>query len=102
MTKTRQFIGKMVVVRSGQAGVHIGKLLARDGDRVWLSGAERLWSWKVAQTTGRVASCSEIAVYGVLRGECRIAVQVPLHEIAGVHEIIPLSLDAMKTWGATP
>ena len=93
-----KFEGKQVVVRSGQAGVFVGKLLHREGDRVWLQNSLRLWLWKVAKSTDLVASCSEIATHGVLKASCRLSCVVPMHEVGQVIEIIPLTKVAAETF----
>lgn len=98
MTKKPNMVGKVVVVRSGQSGVHVGKLVAREGDRVTLEKSTRLWYWKVAQTTGQVSSCSEIATYGVKLKECKVGATLPLCEVGGVCEIIPLTKAAQETF----
>lgn len=90
--------GKIVVVRSGQSGVHVGKLQHAEGDRVWLGDAQRLWYWKVAKMTGNVASCSEIATHGIARDACRLGAKLPLIEVGSVCEIIPATKEAQKTW----
>lgn len=97
-TKIPTMVGRVVVVRSGQSGVHVGRLLAKNSDGVLLADATRLWYWKVAKMTGQVSSCSEIAVYGIKKSECRLAVEVALHEIGGVCEVIPLTKAAIETF----
>lgn len=95
-------VGKVVVVRSGQSGVHVGKLLASAGDRVWLADAQRLWSWKVAKQTqnkpGNVATCSEIATNGIVKSESRLATKLAVIEIGSVCETIPATKEAQQTW----
>ena len=59
-------LGTLVVVRSGQAGVFVGKLAEREGDRVVLRDSLRLGSWRVAQTTGHVASGGDPVVFMTL------------------------------------
>ncbi len=97
-TTNTSMIGKHVVIRSGQAGVFVGVLLAHGGDRVTLKDSTRLWYWKAAKLTDQVASCSELATYGVKLSECKPSVAVPLHEIGQVIEVIPMTSAAVATF----
>lgn len=47
--KSDPWIGKYVVVRTRDAGVHAGKLVSRDGRECELTESRRLWYWKVAE-----------------------------------------------------
>ena len=47
-TATDPWIGKFVVVRCRDAGVHAGTLVSRSNRQCELTGARRLWHWKVA------------------------------------------------------
>jgi hypothetical protein len=51
-----------VVVRTYSAGVHVGELKSREGKEVVLTDAQRIWSWKGANTL------HEIALRGVGKG----------------------------------
>lgn len=46
--QTDPWIGKYVVVRTRDAGVHAGILASRNGRECELSESRRLWYWKVA------------------------------------------------------
>lgn len=77
-------VGRYVIVRSDQAGVHAGTLIeARDG-RVLLSGARRLYQW---QGAGGIA-LSGVAVHGIVASGCKIDAKVDLAEIGGCCEIL--------------
>lgn len=57
------WIGKYVIVRCRDAGVHAGILKSRDGDRQCeLTDARRLWYWKAA---GKAAFLSGVANHGL-------------------------------------
>lgn len=77
----------LVVVRSWDAGVHVG-LLARydreNGD-VELFDARRLWRWDGAHTL------HEVALRGCNGSRTRLSEPVPLIGIPGVCEVIPVS-----------
>lgn len=91
----------MVVVRSSQSGVWLGRLVYKAGDEVKLSDARRLWYWAGA------ASLSQLATEGVSKpNDCKFAVPVPEVIVLGVCEIIPalagavLSVAKVKEWRA--
>lgn len=75
-----------VLVRTQNAGVHVGRLYERIGDVVTLVDARRIWYWKGAFTL------SEMSQKGVANpDECKFSIAVPTITILGVIEIIPLS-----------
>lgn len=92
-----------VCIRSYAAGVHVGYLKSKtptpSGVIVELVNSRRIWKWEGA------ASLSQLAIDGV-SGDSRIAKELPLIEIVGVIEIIPLSEKArtniysQKEWTA--
>lgn len=84
-------IGKHVVIRTYSAGVHIGELVAKDGQNVLLKDARRLWSWKGAFTL------SEVATGGVASGS-RMSTAVDLIELTQAVEIIPTTEAARKVF----
>ena len=55
-------IGKYVIVRCRDAGVHAGVLLGHEGREATLSESRRLWYWKAA-VPGKYLS--GVAVYGL-------------------------------------
>lgn len=57
-----QWIGKYVVVRTRDAGVHAGILKSRDGRACELTESRRLWYWKVAD---KGAFLSGVATLGL-------------------------------------
>lgn len=73
----RENKGKVVVARSSQSGVWIGREVARreldSGIVVDLVDAHRIWSWSGA------LSCSSIAATGIDGGKVDVAVNVTVH-----------------------
>lgn len=96
--KARNLVGTRVIVRSGQSGVHHGIVLHKEADRIVLADSERLWYWKVLKQTGSVASCSELAMYGVDRAKSRIAARLPWIEVSGICEVIPIAEAAEESF----
>ncbi len=87
-------IGQHVVVRTFSAGVHIGTLVAKDGENVLLKDARRLWKWAGAFTL------SEVATAGVKKTDSRIACMIPMIELTNANEIIPTTEKARATFEA--
>lgn len=84
-------LGKVCVIRTYSAGVHIGTVEAKSGTNVLLSNAVRLYKWSGAFTLSEVASA------GVGTGS-RISAEVPLIELSQAVEIIPTSEGARATF----
>ena len=75
-----------VLIRSQNAGVHVGRLYERVGDVVTLVDSRRIWYWQGAFTL------SEMSQKGVENPqECKFSIAVPTITILGVIEIIPLT-----------
>jgi len=55
-TQTKSKQKQLVVVRTINAGVHIGRMESRNGDEIVLSQSRRLWRWGGANTLNEVAS----------------------------------------------
>lgn len=77
------FIGQHVVLRTTNAGVHIGTLASISNGEAVVTSARRLWYWKGAFTL------SEVATAGVDKKGTRMAAEVPTMQVNGVIEIIP-------------
>lgn len=75
--------GTRVLIRTNGAGVHYGKLIARNGQEVHLKSARRIWSWNGA------LSLSEIAVSGVDLKNSKLSVEID--EI-----ILPTAIEIIK------
>lgn len=89
---TSPLIGQHVVVRTYSAGVHVGTLVAKDGENVLLSDARRLWKWAGAFTL------SEVSQKGANPTGTRMAMPVPMIELTNANEIIPTSEAARATF----
>ena len=50
------YLGKVVLVRTRVAGVHVGELVSFDDNGVRLKDACRLWRWRGAKTLSEVAN----------------------------------------------
>ena len=72
-----------VIIRTQNMGVHFGRLVERQGSRVTLTEARRIWSWSGA------LSCSELAMSGPKSG--KISVAVDENDLLGVGEVIKSS-----------
>lgn len=79
---------KFVIIRTRDAGVHVGFLTQHEGSEVVLAKASRLWRWRGANTL------NEVAMRGVDDGYSRISEQVPSITIVGVCEVIQCSPEA--------
>ena len=90
---------KIVVVRSGQSGVHAGELVSVEGDVVTLRNAIRLWRFVPLKMSGQLASVSEVAAYGIdqKHANARTGARLGEHVILGVCEIATASAEAAKT-----
>jgi hypothetical protein len=91
-----------VIIRTAQAGVFAGELLAaRTGNEVELLNARRLWYWDGA------ASLSQLAMEGVSKPQnCKFPPEVIRITLLGVIEVIEAttkareSIAAVKPWRA--
>ena len=82
---TRHLIGKNVLIRSSDSGVHHGTLVAVSGNNVRLENSRRLWEWN---TGGSGISLSEVAICGIDQNTSRITMPLPDLIVGGVCEII--------------
>lgn len=48
--------GKIVIVRTATAGVHVGTLVSRRGKEVVLANAHKIWRWSGANTANDLAA----------------------------------------------
>lgn len=86
------FIGKCVVVRCRDAGVHMGYLEWQSGREVRISQSRRLWYWKAKEG----AFLSAVATYG-LDASSKLGTRVDIH-LTETCEIIPASTHAEATY----
>lgn len=61
-TATDPWIGKFVVVRCRDAGVHAGTLVSRSNRQCELTGARRLWHWKVADNGAFLSGVAQLGL----------------------------------------
>ena len=91
-TELSPLIGKYVIVRSRDSGVHSG-IFAYGKDRtVRLTESRRLWYWKAAKEH----TLSAVSLYGMGEGH-KIASEVSQIEILDACEIIPCTPEAEKS-----
>ena len=91
-------IGQVVMVRSSDAGVLYGELVARDGSEVTLKHARKCWFWSGA------ATISELATRGTSKPSgCKFPMPTSgEHIVLGVCEVIEVTPKALKTLEAVP
>ena len=85
-------IGKYVIVRCRDAGVHSGILESHDGRECVLTESRRLWYWKAAKG----AFLSSVAVDGV-GSDSKIGKEVPRIHLTENCEIIECTKDSQET-----
>lgn len=76
-----KMIGRYVVVRTFSAGVHIGVLAEKNGKKVSLTDARRVWCWYGANTL------HEMSLHGV-NEKSMISEPVELVELTEAIEVI--------------
>ena len=82
-------IGKKVIIRTINAGVHFGTLASLDGQTAILNQARRIWYWKGAFTL------SEIAMMGV-KSHSKISTIVPEILLNETIEVIPCTAESAE------
>ena len=85
-------IGKYVVVRCRDAGVHAGHLVEQSGRECTLNNSRRLWRWFAKDGI----SLSEVAANGIVPEKSRIAAPVPI-VLTEICEIILCSQEGEQT-----
>lgn len=89
-TLQSNLIGRKVIVRTREAGVHVGTLAAKAGREVQLKDSHRVWYWKGAFTL------SQLAETGVKAGS-RIGVAIPELELTEACEVFLITDKAFAT-----
>lgn len=86
-------IGPVSLIRTKNAGVHVGVIESHDSLSLVLTCSRRIWSWKGANT------CTDIALYGIDSGESKISPTLPKITLNSIDvcEIIPMTKEAYKT-----
>ncbi len=82
-------IGKKVIVRTTNAGVHYGVLASLDGQQSVLNQARRIWYWQGAFTLSKVATA------GISKNS-KLSVLVPEILLNETIEIIPVTTEAAE------
>lgn len=80
---------KVVIVRTGSMGVHVGTLVSRDGKEIVLRNACKIWRWSGANTA------NDLAVTGAGK-ESRISAAATEVTLTDALEIIECSPAAAK------
>ena len=80
----------VVLVRTYSAGVHVGRLVWRDGIDVTLADAHRIWKWSGANTL------NELSQKGASGADTRISERVPEVILTEAIEIIKCSVMAAE------
>lgn len=87
----------MEIVRTKNAGVFFGEVIAKVGQEVIMRNARRLWYWSGA------ASLSQLAMEGVSRPqECKFPVAVDMVTLFEVIEILDTTEKAQQSINAVP
>ena len=86
-------IGKYVIVRCRDAGVHSGILESYNGRECVLTESRRLWYWK----TKKGAFLSSLAIDGLDSAESKIGKEVPCIHLTENCEIILCTKEAEKS-----
>lgn len=79
-----------VVVRTVNAGVHVGVLGPKNGEELILTEARRIWYWRGANTL------HEIALHGINKKESKVSEEIDRIELRGWIEILPCAEEAEK------
>jgi hypothetical protein len=80
--------GKLVLIRTINAGVHFGTLVSRTGQEAHLRNARRLWSWQGA------LSLSEVCSKGIDLKNSKVSVPVDEIILTQAIEIIPVGISS--------
>lgn len=89
-------IGDVVVVTTAHRGVFFGKLLARDGSTVTLSGARNCLYWERS-----LRGFLGLAEAGPSAG-CRVGAEVAELELLAVTSLSRCTAEAIERWGKAP
>ena len=79
---------RVVIIRTRDAGVHVGELVSHDGVQCVLANAHRIYRWRGANTL------NELSLRGAAQDFTRISERVPRITIVGVCEVLPCSDEA--------
>lgn len=93
VTKTDPWIGKYVIVRCRDAGVHAGILMARSERHAELTKSRRLWRWRVNGNKG--ITLSDVATVGLDKKDTKLGAPVDIL-LTETCEIIECSSEAAE------
>lgn len=93
------WIGKYVIVRSRDAGVHAGVLKSREGRQCELQDSRRLWRWRVQGNKG--VTLSDVATFGLDKKDTRLGSPVSILLTENC-EIIECTLEAAENIAQYP
>lgn len=88
MSAGEKMIGRVCVIRTFSAGVHVGILAYQHGSEVVLHDAHRIWRWRGANTL------HELSQNGASSDWTRVSDRVPEILLTEAIEIIPCSVKA--------
>lgn len=98
ITKPDDLIGRFVLARSRDAGVHAGTLASLNGERgATLTTSRRLWYWHALNG----AFLSGVATTGLKAKVCKIGAPIDI-VLTDVCELIPCSTDAQTSIAEYP
>ena len=80
-----------VIVRTSNAGVHVGVLGPRAGEEVVLTEARRVWYWQGANTL------HEMSLHGLQEKESKVSEEIAQITLRGWIEILPCTEEAEKS-----
>jgi hypothetical protein len=86
------FVGKYVIARCYEAGVHAGEVVRVKDEEVILKNSRRLWSWKAREGV----ALSGVAQFGLTQ-PCKVDVMNPEISLIGVCELIVCSETSRKS-----
>ena len=86
------YLGKFVIARCYEAGVHAGFVESVDGENVILTDSVRLWQWNAADGI----ALSGVAQNGIKKEKCKFDSVNPTIYLTGVCELIPCSEKSAK------
>ena len=92
-------IGRYVIVRCKDAGVHAGELVAHEGREAVIKDSRRLWRWMPA---GGLKFLSGVATAGLVAKDSKIGHVLERLHLTETCEIIQCSPTAEKSIRETP
>lgn len=81
----------LVITRARSSGVHVGRLVRREGTEVELADARRIWYWQGASTL------NEVATDGVGKGS-KVSNPVASITLLDVCEVIQCAAEIESGW----